>query len=151
MLATGLRTLDWLIASQTAPAGHLSPVGNGWWPRGGERSRFDQQPIEAAALLLAAHAAFAAAGHARHARAVEQAYGWFLGANDVGIAVVEPARGACFDGLEPGGVNANQGAESTLVWLLALEHVRRLRASHPAGRGATTAPLRATRLEAIVA
>lgn len=151
MLDAGLRTLDWLVASQTAPAGHLSPVGNGWWPRGGERSRFDQQPIEAAALVLAAHAAFEAAGHTRHAQAVEQAYGWFLGANDVGIPVAEIDRGGCFDGLEPAGVNANQGAESTLLWLLAVEDVRRLRASSPAVRRAGTASGRGTRLEATVA
>ena len=62
MLDTGVRVLDWLVAIQTAPAGHLSPVGNGWWPRDGDRSRFDQQPIEAAALLLAAQAAVEATG-----------------------------------------------------------------------------------------
>lgn len=124
MLDSGLRTLDWLVESQTAPAGHLSPIGNGWWPRDGVRSRFDQQPIEAAALLLAAEAAFAATGRARYRHAVEQAYGWFLGLNDRGIPVAVAHRGACFDGLTPDGVNANQGAESTLVWLIALEHAR---------------------------
>jgi hypothetical protein len=127
MVESGVRVLDWLVAVQTATAGHLSPLGNGWWPRGGERSRFDQQPIEAAALLLAAHAALDATGHARHRSTVEQAYGWFLGANDVGVPVAEPGHGACFDGLEPDGVNANQGAESTLAWLLAVEHVRAMR------------------------
>ncbi len=134
MLDAALRALDWLIASQTAPAGHLSPVGNGWWPRGGVRSRFDQQPIEAAALLLAAKDAFAATGRARYGRAVEQAYGWFLGANDLGIPVAAPDRGACFDGLTPHGVNLNQGAESTLEWSLALEHVRLARATSPIAR-----------------
>jgi hypothetical protein len=129
MLDVGLRALDWLIASQTALAGHLSPVGNGWWPRDGVRSRFDQQPIEAASLLLAAQAAFEATGPARYRHAVEQAYGWFLGANDRGLPVAAPDRGACFDGLTPGGVNANQGAESTLAWLIALEHVRLLRST----------------------
>jgi hypothetical protein len=142
MVAAGVRVLDWLVAVQAAPAGHLSPVGNGWWPRGGERSRFDQQPIEAAALLLAAHAAIDATGHARHRLAVEQAYGWFLGANDVGIPVAEPQRGACFDGLEPAGVNANQGAESTLAWLLSVEHVRVVRATLPIERRTTPAALR---------
>lgn len=149
LLARGLRTLKWLVAVQTAPAGHLSPIGNGWWPRGGERSRFDQQPIEAAALLLAAHAAFEATGQSRHGRAVEQAYAWFLGANDTGVPVADIARGACFDGLEAGGVNANQGAESTLVWLLGVEHVRQLRAAAaparrsaaPIGAGALAAPV----------
>ncbi len=127
MLDAGLRALDWLIEVQTAPAGHLSPVGNGWWPRDGARSQFDQQPIEATALLLAAEEAFAATGRTRYRRAVEQAYGWFVGANDTGIPVAVAARGACFDGLKADGLNPNQGAESTLVWLIAQEHVRRLR------------------------
>jgi hypothetical protein len=129
MLDTGVRALDWLVAIQTAPAGHLSPVGNGWWPRDGIRSRFDQQPIEASALLLAAQAAFAATGQPRYGDAVDRAYGWFLGANDGAVPVAEPDRGACFDALTPTGVNANQGAESTLAWLLALEGARAVRAT----------------------
>jgi hypothetical protein len=126
-LEAGLRALDWLIESQAAPGGHLSPVGNGWWPRGGPRSKFDQQPIEATALLLAAEDAFAATGRARYRRVVEQAYGWFLGANDVGVPVAVVQHGACFDGLTRDGVNLNQGAESTLVWLIAQAHARRAR------------------------
>ena len=72
---------------------------------------------------------------------MERAYGWFLGANDRDVAVASPGDGACFDALTPDGVNANQGAESTLVWLLALEHVRLARATSagtgrtPVGRG----------------
>jgi hypothetical protein len=142
MLDAGLRTLDWLVESQAAPAGHLSPVGNGWWPRGGVRSRFDQQPIEAAALLLAAYAGFAATGRARYRGAVEQAYGWFLGANDGDIPVADASRGACFDALTPDGVNINQGAESTLVWLTALEHVRLSRSATPSGPRAPAASRR---------
>jgi len=140
MLEAGLRALDWLIEAQTAPAGHLSPIGNGWWPRDGVRSGFDQQPIEAASLLLAAQAGFAATGRARYRDAVERAYGWFMGRNDRGIPVAEPGRGACFDGLTPDGVNANQGAESTLAWLIALEQVRQLRTA-PASAPRTLLPV----------
>lgn len=130
-VAEGVRIVDWLIDAQTAPAGHLSPVGNGWWPRGGPRSQFDQQPIEATALLLAAETALELTGDPAYGVAVERAYGWFLGANDLGLAVAAPDRGACHDGLTPSGVNANQGAESTLMWLIALEHVRARRAAPP--------------------
>lgn len=129
---TGLAVLDWLIDAQVAPDGHLSPIGNGWWPCGGERSRFDQQPIEATALLLAADAAFRATGDERYRVAMEKAYAWFLGANDLGLDVADPASGAGCDGLTPRGVNANQGAESTLMWLMALEHVRAVRDRQPA-------------------
>jgi hypothetical protein len=131
MVDTGLRSLDWLIDAQTAPDGHLSPVGNGWWRRDGPMSRFDQQPIEATALLLAAEAALLVTGSDRYRVAMERAYAWFLGANDLGLHVADPARGACRDGLEPGGLNLNEGAESTLMWLTAAEHVRAIRTADP--------------------
>lgn len=137
MIDAGLRSLDWLIEVQTAPAGHLSPIGNEGWPRGGRRSRFDQQPIEATALLLAAESALVATDDERYRSTMERAYAWFLGQNDIGWTVADPVRGACHDGLTPHGVNANQGAESTLMWLLALEHMRSMRvgpAAHQVAR-----------------
>jgi hypothetical protein len=127
MVRAGTKVLDWLVTNQTAPDGHLSPVGNGWWARGGSPAKFDQQPIEAAALLLAAEAALAATGDPGYRAVAERAYAWFLGGNDLGILVADPARGACYDGLTATGVNANQGAESTLMWLTALEHIRVIR------------------------
>jgi hypothetical protein len=131
MLRIGLQVLDWLIDIQTAPKGHLSPIGNGWWPRTGTKSQFDQQPIEATALLLAAEAAHSATGDPRYLAAMEQSYGWFLGANDLGVRLVDPARGAGSDGLTAKGVNSNEGAESTLMWLMASEHIRAIRSQHP--------------------
>ena len=125
---TGLRVLDWLLAVQTLPGGRISPIGcHGWWPRDGARARFDQQPIETTALLLAADAAYRTTGRERYREAAERAYAWFLGDNDVGALVADPGRGGCHDGLTPGGVNANQGAESTLMWLMATERMRALR------------------------
>jgi len=131
MLKIGLQVLDWLIEVQTSPQGNYSPVGNGWWPRGGQKSQFDQQPIEATALLLAAEAAHGATGDPRYLEVMERAYAWFLGGNDLGVRIADPARGACFDGLTSTGVNTNQGAESTLMWLIAAEHIRRMRSRKP--------------------
>lgn len=131
MVMIGLQVLDWLIDVQVAPEGHLSPIGNGWWPMAGERSRFDQQPIEATALLLAAEAAYAATGNPRYRAAMERSYAWFLGANDLGVPIAHPGRGAGGDGLTPKGRNRNEGAESTLMWLMAAEHIRALRAAEP--------------------
>jgi hypothetical protein len=128
MLHAGLDVLDWLIVSQTDPAGHLSPIGNGWWPCGGSKSTFDQQPIEPTALLLAAGSAYEATGDDKYRAAMERAYAWFLGENDLRVQVAVPERGASFDGLTLEGVNENQGAESTLMWLIALERIRELRA-----------------------
>jgi len=78
-------------------------------------------------MLLAAEAAFDVTSADRYRATVERSYAWFLGANDAGVVVVDPERGACHDGLTPSGVNLNQGAESTLMWLIALEHVRSMR------------------------
>jgi hypothetical protein len=135
MTDVGLEVLDWLIVAQTARAGHFAAIGNGWWSRDGEKSRFDQQPIEATALLLAAESAYALTSDERYRTAVERAYGWFLGGNDLGASVALPEQGACYDGLTPRGVNTNRGAESTLMWLIASEHVREFRL----GRSATQA------------
>ena len=124
----GLATLDWLITIQRSRKGMFTPVGNdGWWPRGGTRSRFDQQPIEATALILAAAAAYEVTEDAGYRRAAESAYAWFLGENETGLVVAIPETGGCHDGLEEDRVNLNQGAESTLMWLTALETMRLMR------------------------
>ncbi|MBF6606873.1 MAG: hypothetical protein IVW53_15000 [Chloroflexi bacterium] len=128
MVRLGGQVLDWLIEAQTASDGHLTTVGNrGWWPRDGVRARFDQQPIEATALLLAAEIAWEATHEDRYRRAAEAAYAWFLGGNDLGLAIADPQGGGCRDGLTPVGMNHNEGAESTLMWLIALEHMRAMR------------------------
>jgi hypothetical protein len=130
LLARGCRVLDWLIDVQIGESGLFSPIGNkAWWRRSGPRSRFDQQPIEAGALVAAATDAFRATGERHYPAAAEAAYGWFLGDNDLGVALADPARGSCYDALTPAGPNMNQGAESTLMWLTALEHIRGLRRS----------------------
>jgi hypothetical protein len=128
LLALGCSVLDWLIDVQTSESDVFSPIGNkGWWPRRGTRCQFDQQPIEAATMVSAASAAYHATGRVRYLEAAEAAYGWFLGDNDIGIPLADPARGACFDGLNASDPNQNQGAESTLMWLTALEEMRDLR------------------------
>ena len=136
MVERGRQLLDWLIDVQTSPAGHLSPIGNdGWWPRGGRRARFDQQPIEATALLLAARGRPARStgderyrgDHGAMLRLVPRAERRRRRASPI------PERGAGHDGLTPTGVNRNQGAESTLMWLIALERIRRVRMGRAIG------------------
>jgi hypothetical protein len=121
----GADILRWLAAAQRNPQGHLRPIGNrGWWPRDKRPAWFDQQPIEALSILEAALAAEEATGGRDFGELAEAAYGWFLGANDLGLPVADPDDGACHDGLGPDGLNANRGAESTLAWLLAVERMR---------------------------
>ncbi len=128
LVALGTSVLDWLLVAGTGPEGRLRPVGNrGWWPHGGRPAPWDQQPIEPASLVFAAAAALEATGEAHWAKAATQAYRWFLGANDHGIALADPDRGACRDGLGADGANRNEGAESTLAWLLSVERIRELR------------------------
>jgi hypothetical protein len=134
MVEAGLATLDWLVESQVTDGGWFSPVGNaGWWPKGGPKARFDQQPIEAGSLVLAAEAALAATHRPHYAAVAELGYAWFLGVNDLGLTVADPSRGACHDGLGPDGLNLNQGAESTLAWLSSVEAIRRIRRASVSG------------------
>ena len=126
--SVGLTVLDWLIAVQTSRRGMFTPIGNDcWWSRGATRSRFDQQPIEATAMILAAAAAYEATEDASYCRSAEAAYGWFLGENEAGLGVADILTGGCRDGLSQDHVSGNQGAESTLMWLTALETMRQLR------------------------
>jgi glycosyltransferase involved in cell wall biosynthesis len=133
---TGLAVLAWLAAAQEEPDGRLSAIGNdGWWPRGGTKATFDQQPIEAASIVEAAATAYEATGDERWSGLAERGYAWFLGRNDGDRRVADPERGASHDGLLADGVNPNQGAESTLCWLLTVERIRALRAGvRPARR-----------------
>jgi hypothetical protein len=132
LVAMGTRVLDWLIDAQTLPDGRLRTVGNdGWWPKGGFAARFDQQAISVTTVLLAAEIALEATDEPRYGDTMEAAYGWFLGRNDAHEPVADPRSGACGDGIGPAGVSRNQGAESTLMWLTALEHIRSLRARLP--------------------
>ena len=94
------------------------PVGNeGWYPRGEEKASYDQQPVEAVAMADAALAAFALVGDEKYLAAFRRAHGWFHGQNSLKQPLVDARRGACCDGLQPSGVNRNQGAESTLAYL----------------------------------
>lgn len=121
MLELGLNVLEWLDTIQTAEAGHFAPVGsNGWFPRGGTKARFDQQPIEAYTMIDACLAAYRVTGADRWLTASRRAFEWFLGRNDLSLPLYDYATGACYDGLHADRVNQNQGAESTICWLLSL-------------------------------
>lgn len=127
MKATGLRALRWLMDHQTADSGDFRPVGsNGFWRRGSEPARHDQQPLEATACVSACIEAFHATGDADWKVRAERAFEWFLGANDLGLPLLDAATGGCHDGLHDNRVNRNQGAESTLSLLIALAEMRAL-------------------------
>lgn len=126
----GLRTLAWLDKVQTSASGVFSPIGNnGFFPRGGERAQFDQQPIEAQSTVAACIAAYYATEEEYWIRGARRAFDWFLGKNDVGLAVYDERTGGCHDGLHIDRINQNEGSESTLSFLLALTEMQTVQSS----------------------
>jgi len=117
----GLDSLRWLNTVQRAPLGHFRPVGSmGFFARGGRCAEFDQQPIEAHGTISACLEAFRCTGDAAWHDQARIAFEWFLGRNDLGLPLFDPRTGGCRDGLHLDRANENQGAESTLAYLIAL-------------------------------
>ncbi len=125
LLDTGLRLLEWLVTTETR-GGHFSFTPVGGWAPGEHRPGFDQQPVEAAAMADACNRAFSLTADERWKDRVEQAACWFVGDNDGSAILYDSETGGCRDGLTPGGTNPNQGAESTLAALSALQQAQAL-------------------------
>jgi len=120
MTELGLKILDWLISLQIQN-NHYSAVGNnGWLTKGNTKPCFDQQPIEAQAMMEACLLAFKMTQDDKYLSAALAAFNWFLGQNDLNEPLYDYTTGGCRDGLTPDGPNLNQGAESTLAWLLSI-------------------------------
>jgi glycosyltransferase involved in cell wall biosynthesis len=127
MTAAGLESLNWLADLQRADTDshHFVPIGsNGFYPRGGERALFDQQPVEVQAMVSACLEAQRVTGDKRWRKEARRAFEWFLGRNDLNLPIYDPTTGGCRDGLHPDRVNENQGAESTLAFLQSLLELR---------------------------
>ncbi len=127
ILDIGLSSLRWLLDAQTAEAGHFSPIGcHGFWARGGERARFDQQPLEAHAMVSACLEAFAVTRDDFWRKAARRCFDWFLGRNDLGRPLYDPTTGGCRDALLRDHLNQNQGAESSLAFYLSFAELIRV-------------------------
>jgi hypothetical protein len=121
MCEAALTALAWLVRVQQSPEGHFSPIGNrGFWRRGSEKARFDQQPVEAHAVVSGCLEAYRTTSDSRWYGEARRAFRWFLGFNDLGLPLYDRFTGGCRDGLHSDGINQNQGAESTLAFVLAL-------------------------------
>ncbi|MDZ4401791.1 glycosyltransferase family 4 protein [Prosthecobacter sp.] len=117
----GLKSLRWLASIQKTQSGHFRPIGsNGFYQRDGARADFDQQPVEAQAMVSACLEAFRATQDPAWLREAKRAFEWFLGRNDLGLPLYDSSTGGCGDGLHHDRVNENQGAESTLAFQLSL-------------------------------
>jgi hypothetical protein len=123
-----------LAERMAAPEGAIRPIGNrGWCTRKGT-ARWDQQPVEALKLALAAEAGYRVTGEREYRDIAIACREWFHGRNDCGVPLADPADGSCCDGLTPDGPNLNRGAESTIAYLLTEAVVRRLGETGDAGR-----------------
>ncbi|MBN2684861.1 MAG: glycosyltransferase family 4 protein [Pontiellaceae bacterium] len=119
-LEIGLKSLRWLVSIQKTPSGCFRPIGsNGFYTRDGARADFDQQPVEALAMVSACHEAFRATQDPTWFTEAKRAFEWFLGRNDLGLPLYDSKTGGCSDGLHVDRISENQGAESTLAFHLA--------------------------------
>ncbi len=119
-LDTALATCDFLIEN-TFINGRFSPIGcKGWYPKDGERARFDQQPLEAVSTIMMLSQAYAVTKKPEYLKLQKKTFDWFLGDNDLQMPVYDFRTRGCGDGLEQSGVNLNQGAESLLAFLMGL-------------------------------
>jgi hypothetical protein len=123
----GLRSLRWLMTRQTAPEGHFRPVGTAGFGEQRQHPRaFDQQPVEATATIAACLTAWRANGDAEWEAIATNVFAWFLGSNDLSVALVDLHTGSCRDGLHPDRANENRGGESVVSYLLGLAEIRQL-------------------------
>lgn len=128
LLDIALRSLGWLDDIQCSNQNHFAPIGNdGFFHRSGNRAYFDQQPVEAKSMTLALLEAYRVTGDIRWLMGAHRAFSWFFGQNDMSLPLYDSYSGGCRDGLTSNGINENQGAESTLSYLISRISIERYR------------------------
>lgn len=132
MIEVAEESLLWLVKEQhRSDPDSFVPIGSrGFFTAGNDKARFDQQPVEACATVSACLQAHELTGEKLWLQESQCAFRWFLGVNDLQIPLYDPATGGCKDGLHPDRVNENQGAESTLSFLMALLEMQRAQGSN---------------------
>jgi glycosyltransferase involved in cell wall biosynthesis len=123
----GLRSLRWLTQLQIGPAGYFRPVGTrGFGEVRALPHAFDQQPMEATAMISACLSAWRSTNDVIWQADATRIFAWFLGNNDLSVSLVDPQSGSCCDGLHPDRANENRGGESVLSYLSSLAEIRQL-------------------------
>jgi hypothetical protein len=122
MIEAGMESLKWLVAEQHRDDAEVFvPIGsNGFFIEGSEKARFDQQPVEACATVSACLEVYRLTEEGYWFEEAQRVFRWFLGKNDLHVPLYDATTGGCRDGLHPDRINENQGAESTLSFLMAL-------------------------------
>jgi hypothetical protein len=132
MIEAGMDSLKWLVAEQHRDDENIFvPIGsNGFFIQGNEKARFDQQPVEACATVSACLEVYRLTEEPQWLEEARRVFSWFLGKNDLQIPLYDASTGGCRDGLHPDRVNENQGAESTLSFLMALLEIQEAKATN---------------------
>jgi hypothetical protein len=126
-LATGLKSLRWLVRQQTSATGQFRPVGTEGFDAIRTRPQaFDQQPLEATATIAACFVAWRADTDVEWKAEAARVFAWFLGSNDLSVSLVDLETGSCRDGLHPDRPNENRGGESVVSYLLGLSEIRQV-------------------------
>jgi hypothetical protein len=122
MIEIACESLKWLVKEQHRHDSEVFvPIGSrGFFTVGQEKARFDQQPVEACATISACLQAYRVTNEKHWLDEAWCAFRWFLGKNDLRVPLYDEATGGCRDGLHPERVNENQGAESSLSFLMSL-------------------------------
>jgi len=123
----GLESLKWLIELQLNEKRYFSPIGSdGWYVKGEKKARFDQQPVSTCDAILACAEAYRITGDEEWYNLSKSIFEWFFGKNDLGLLLYDASTGGCYDALQVDRVNLNQGAESTLSFLISLAEIYRI-------------------------
>jgi hypothetical protein len=122
MIEAGMDSLKWLVTEQHRDDAEIFvPIGSdGFFIEGSEKARFDQQPVEACATVSACLEVYRLTEEVHWLEEAQRVFRWFLGKNDLRVPLYDATTGGCKDGLHPDRINENQGAESTLSFLMAL-------------------------------
>jgi hypothetical protein len=112
------KSLSFLLRATTEKETHVPIGNNGWYTKGRKAAVYDQQPVDAGAMVETTALAYKLTGRGIYEKAFRQALGWFFGINTKAVAVYDHTTGACYDGITPSGLNENQGSESTISFLL---------------------------------
>ncbi len=132
MIEVGMDSLKWLVAEQHRDDAEVFvPIGsNGFFVEGSDKARFDQQPVEACATISACLEVFRLTEARCWLEEAQRVFSWFLGRNDLQVSIYDATTGGCRDGLHPDRINQNQGAESTLSFLMALLEMQAVTAAN---------------------
>lgn len=132
MIAAGMESLEGIVATQhQGGRENFVPIGTkGFFAEGKEKARFDQQPVEACATISACLETFQSTQDKCWHEEAQRVFNWFLGNNDLQVSLYDASTGGCRDGLHPDRVNENQGAESTLSFLMSLLEMQRVKVTN---------------------